>query len=78
MISVGMIPRGEIGLIVGAIGISLGVLSQEALGAILLMCLLTTGTGGFLFRAASRVARNEYVHGTDEGLPGAPEERPTP
>jgi len=62
MISVGMIPRGEIGLIVGAIGISLGVLNQEALGAILLMCLLTTGIGGFLFHAAARVARTEYAH----------------
>jgi Na+:H+ antiporter len=65
MISVGMIPRGEIGLIVGAIGISLGVLNQEALGAILLMSLLTTGIGGFLFRAAARVARQEYVHPDD-------------
>jgi Kef-type K+ transport system membrane component KefB len=69
MISVGMVPRGEIGLIVGAIGISLGVLSQEALGAILLMCLLTTGVGGFLFRSAAAVARAEYVYGTDEALP---------
>jgi Kef-type K+ transport system membrane component KefB len=66
MISVGMIPRGEIGLIVGAIGISLGVLSQEALGAILLMCLLTTGLGGFLFRSAARVARIEYAHGDEQ------------
>lgn len=61
MISVGMIPRGEIGLIVGAIGISLGVLSQQALGAILLMCLMTTGVAGFLFRAAARVARAQYA-----------------
>ncbi len=68
MIAVGMVPRGEIGLIVGAIGISLGVLNQEALGAILLMCLLTTGLGGFLFRAAARVARTEYAHGGEESV----------
>jgi Kef-type K+ transport system membrane component KefB len=66
MIAVGMIPRGEIGLIVGAIGISLGVLNQQALGAILLMCLLTTGLGGFLFRSAARVARTEYAHSGEE------------
>ena len=71
MISVGMIPRGEIGLIVGAIGISLGVLSQEALGAILLMCLLTTSLGGFLFRSAAQVARTEYAY-ADEVAATAP------
>jgi len=73
MIAVGMIPRGEIGLIVAAIGISLGVLNQEALGAILLMCLLTTGTGGFLFRAAARVARSEFEERTDGTLSPVPE-----
>ncbi|HLY77060.1 MAG TPA: cation:proton antiporter, partial [Thermoplasmata archaeon] len=63
MMSVGMIPRGEIGLIVGAIGISLHVLSQEGLGAILLMSLLTTGVGGILFHSAARVARERYALG---------------
>jgi Kef-type K+ transport system membrane component KefB len=72
MIAVGMIPRGEIGLIVGAIGISLGVLNQQALGAILLMCLLTTGIGGFLFRFAARVARIEYAHAGEESVGAAP------
>lgn len=77
MISVGMIPRGEIGLIVGAIGISLGVLNQEALGAILLMCLLTTSLGGFLFRSAAQVARIEYAH-ADEGPVGVGSEAAPP
>jgi Kef-type K+ transport system membrane component KefB len=72
MIAVGMIPRGEIGLIVGAIGISLGVLDQQALGAILLMCLLTTGVGGFLFRSAARVARVHYAHGDEEPAGASP------
>jgi Kef-type K+ transport system membrane component KefB len=76
MISIGMVPRGEIGLIVGAIGISLGVLNQQALGAILLMCLLTTTVGAFLFRSAARVARTEYAHGDDETLPVAAENAP--
>ena len=69
MIAMGMIPRGEIGLIVGAIGISLHVLSQEGLGAILLMSLITTGIGGFLFHSAARVAREEYVHADEATLP---------
>jgi Kef-type K+ transport system membrane component KefB len=73
MIAVGMIPRGEIGLIVGAIGISLNVLSQEGLGAILLMSLLTTGIGGFLFHSAARVARTEYARGTDSPAPALAE-----
>jgi Na+:H+ antiporter len=61
MITTGMIPRGEIGLIVGAIGISLGVLNQQGLGAILLMSLLTTGVGSILFHSVARVARAEYA-----------------
>ena len=72
MISIGMIPRGEIGLIVGALGISLHILNQEGLGAILLMCLLTTSLGGFLFRPMARVARSQYARGDAETavLPG--------
>jgi Kef-type K+ transport system membrane component KefB len=76
MISVGMIPRGEIGLIVGAIGISLGVLNQEGLGAILLMCLLTTSLGGFLFRPAARIARTEYAFGQEQPTVGSPDSSP--
>ncbi len=76
MIAVGMIPRGEIGLIVGAIGISLHVLNQLGLGAILLMTLLTTSLGGFLFHAAARVARTEYAledaAGTSPGTSTSP------
>ncbi|MCI4352815.1 MAG: cation:proton antiporter [Thermoplasmata archaeon] len=76
MIAVGMIPRGEIGLIVGAIGISLNVLNQEGLGAILLMSILTTGIGGFLFHAAAKVARAEYVHPDESTAPPTGERGP--
>ncbi|HZY92183.1 MAG TPA: cation:proton antiporter [Thermoplasmata archaeon] len=54
-IALGMIPRAEIGLIVGAIGYSIGAFDQQVLGAIILMALLTTAIGGYLFR---RVAGN--------------------
>jgi len=52
-VSVGMIPRGEIGLVVGALGLSLGILSQQMLGEILLMAIVTTLAGSLLFRRYS-------------------------
>jgi Kef-type K+ transport system membrane component KefB len=49
-VAVGMIPRGEIGLVVGAVGLSVGAFDQTLLGAILLMSLLTTVFGSLLLR----------------------------
>lgn len=49
-LAIGMVPRGEIGLIVGAIGLSIGAFDQRILGAIILMSILTTAIGGYLFR----------------------------
>ena len=51
-VAVGMIPRGEIGLIVGAIGFSNGTLDQTMLGEILLMSILTTLIGAVFYRQA--------------------------
>jgi Kef-type K+ transport system membrane component KefB len=48
-VSLGMIPRGEIGLVVGALGLSLGILTQQMLGEILLMAIVTTLSGSLLF-----------------------------
>jgi len=42
LIGVGMIPRGEVGLIFASIGLSKGVLDDELYGALLLMVLVTT------------------------------------
>lgn len=73
MVSVGMIPRGEIGLIVGATGIRLGLLPQTALGAIIVMAIATTAVGGVAFqRVAGRARRH---HASEEGAPatGDPE-----
>lgn len=55
-VAIGMVPRGEIGLVVGAVGYEQGILTQEMLGAILLMAILTTLAGGFLFRREVRRA----------------------
>lgn len=60
MVAVGMIPRGEVGLIVAALGLSLGILGEAQLGMILLLSLITTAVGGVLFRWTTLVARQEF------------------
>ena len=52
-VAIGMIPRGEIGLVVGAIGLTSGLFGQAELGAIVLMSLATTVAGSWAFRRAS-------------------------
>ncbi|MFM9036195.1 MAG: cation:proton antiporter [Actinomycetota bacterium] len=42
LIGIGMMPRGEVGLIFASIGLSKGVLDDELYGALLLMVLVTT------------------------------------
>ena len=42
LIGIGMIPRGEVGLIFASIGLSKGVLNDKLYGALLLMVLVTT------------------------------------
>ncbi|HYA10481.1 MAG TPA: cation:proton antiporter [Thermoplasmata archaeon] len=54
---VGMVPRGEIGLVVGAIGLTSGLFGQAELGAIVLMALATTVGGSWAFRGAASVLR---------------------
>jgi Kef-type K+ transport system membrane component KefB len=48
-VAVGAMPRGEIGLIVGSIGVSLGLFGSTLFGAIVLMALITTFVSGYLF-----------------------------
>ncbi|MCI4355388.1 MAG: cation:proton antiporter [Thermoplasmata archaeon] len=64
-IAVGLIPRGEIGLIVGAVGLSVGAFDQPILGAVILMSILTTLFGGVLFREmlAPLKGRDPTAHG---------------
>ncbi len=56
-VAIGTVPLGEIGLIVGSIGFSGGVFSQSELGEILLMSIMSTLIGAFLFRRGARQAR---------------------
>jgi len=49
-VAIGMIPRGEIGLIVGTIGLMSGLFNATMFGEVVLMCLATTLVGSVLFR----------------------------
>lgn len=73
MIALGMIPRGEIGLLVGAEGVQLGLLSQSSLGAIIVMALLTTAAGGLSFGrvVAGAKARHAKEEANEAVAPGA-------
>lgn len=53
-ISIGMTPRGEMGLVVASIGASIGVLASEALMAIVFMALFTTLLGATFFNMVSK------------------------
>jgi Kef-type K+ transport system membrane component KefB len=48
-VAVGMVPRGEIGLLVGAIGFTSGVLNDQMYGEIVLMAIVTTLAGSLAF-----------------------------
>jgi Kef-type K+ transport system membrane component KefB len=52
-VALGMVPRGEIGLVVGAIGLTSGLFGQAELGVIVLMALSTTIAGSLAFRRAA-------------------------
>ena len=41
-VGVGMIPRGEVGIVVALIGLSRGVITGDLYAEVILMCLLTT------------------------------------
>jgi len=68
-VAVGMVPRGEIGLVVGAIGLSSGLFGQAELGAIVLMSLATTVAGSWAFRRLAPAGVS--LQGRPE-LPAAP------
>jgi Kef-type K+ transport system membrane component KefB len=41
-IGVGMVPRGEVGMVVAQIGLSIGVISQPVYGVVVFMAVATT------------------------------------
>jgi Kef-type K+ transport system membrane component KefB len=54
IIGFGMIPRGEVGLIVAAIGLASGLMSSEIYGAVIMMAVATTLIAPPLFAWAFR------------------------
>jgi Kef-type K+ transport system membrane component KefB len=58
-VGTGMIPRGEVGLVVAQIGQSLGVISQQVYGVVVFMAVATTLVGPPLLAVAFRGAGQE-------------------
>ncbi|HEV2165680.1 MAG TPA: cation:proton antiporter [Thermoplasmata archaeon] len=69
-IASGMLPRGEIGLVVGALGFGLGILTEEMLGEVLVASILTTLVGAFLFRRYSAAFAAGPDHAAGAPSPG--------
>ena len=73
-VGVGMISRGEVGLIVAGYGLSHGVIGQDVFSASVLMVLVTTMITPPLLRLAyPRVPRRPHV-AVEEAFTGVPEE----
>ncbi|WP_338598849.1 cation:proton antiporter [Sulfolobus tengchongensis] len=53
-IAIGMIPRGETGLVIASLGMSIGVLNQIEFQGIVFMSLLTTLMGSILFKVLAK------------------------
>ena len=72
LIGIGMVPRGEVGLIFATIGVSVGVFNDELYAVVLLVVLLTTVMTPPLLRWRIAGATNSH----DEVLPTADTEEP--
>jgi Kef-type K+ transport system membrane component KefB len=64
-VGVGMVPRGEVGMVVAQIGLGLGVIAQHVYGIIVFMSIVTTLVAPPLLKAAFQGA---------EARPGEPED----
>ena len=51
-VGLGMVPRGEVGLIFAGIGRSLGILDEDQFSAIIIMVIVTTVVAPVLLRRA--------------------------
>jgi Kef-type K+ transport system membrane component KefB len=60
-VAAGLVPRGEIGLVVGSLGFASGIFGVEVLGEIVLMALVTTLVGAIVFRRFAPDLRGSAV-----------------
>jgi Kef-type K+ transport system membrane component KefB len=67
-VGVGMIPRGEVGMVVAQIGLSMGVVGQRIYDAVVFMSIATTLLAPPLLRLAYNDLRTSQQEG-EEGLP---------
>jgi Kef-type K+ transport system membrane component KefB len=65
LIGVGMVPRGEVGLIVASIGKRTGIFDEQVFSAAALMCVLTVVVAPPLLRRLSRPSTIQQ-NGTDQ------------
>jgi len=62
LIGIGMLPRGEVGLVFASIGRTLGVISDDLFSAIVLMVIITTFIAPPLLKARYAVKKKENEH----------------
>jgi Kef-type K+ transport system membrane component KefB len=72
VIGVGMVPRGEVGLVFAQIGLSSGLVGQGAYSAIAMMVMITTLATPPLLRALLEQRTPEDVHGLADLVVDAP------
>jgi Kef-type K+ transport system membrane component KefB len=75
-VAVGMLPRGEVALIVAGIGLAAGVINREEFGVAIIMTIVTTVVAPVLlvpaFRGGSGLRRRPEPELEPAGLPDAP------
>ena len=60
LIGIGMLPRGEVGLVFASIGRTIGVISDQLFSAVILMVMVTTLIAPPLLKA--RYAKHKVLH----------------
>jgi Kef-type K+ transport system membrane component KefB len=77
IVAIGMVPRGEVGIIIAGIGASAGVVSEELFAAVVAMSVLTTLAAPPALKRASARARAPEAEGRG-GSPGPAGSRTPP
>ncbi|HEX6989266.1 MAG TPA: cation:proton antiporter, partial [Bacillota bacterium] len=73
VIGVGMMPRGEVGIIVALMGLNLGVIGQDLYSVVVAMSVLTTLIAPPILKVLlTRLVRQEAEAGAEAAQPGAP------
>ncbi len=64
-VGIGMVPRGEVGIVVVTLGLAAGVLTEDLFSAVLVAVVLTTVVAPFLLNWAIPKAVEERIHAHD-------------